>query len=797
MPEREAQAVDRDVHEAGGFDPQASTGLFVGVSLFEDRRFPKVPFAVDDAVDLAHLFAVELGLLAPRRTVLALSGTPHKPATDERLGRLVELGAERVTARQSEIYRCLGTQVRSSGPSGLFLLSVATHGLTTQRGDYFVAEGSLRERLERTGVSLEEVFDEVGRAPAGRRLLLLDACRERVSDATRGVAAPPMTESFAAALAEGSGQVVLSGSTQGGYSYDDLERGNGVFTAGILDGLRGAAPADDRGLITVRGLADYLQERVSEWVRRNRPDHAEVSRGIGRRIEGLAEALPLAVDPRRARVLEQYRERRRRALDRLKDNLGEILTGSLYDRIAGLLPEPAPHGPGLAEAEELLEEIEALDGSSRSQRSLRDFLRETAAAPAAPPAPPPPGSPPAAPLQRLMGVPRGNREPATAGPGEASADRSEPGPGGLESGSEGKDLGWRVRAFLNGLVGFGLLVLVAVWVLGLLFGDRAEQEPASEASAAPLPENPDAGDPWKGPLGMTFRYVPPRVTTLGSPKDEPGRQPWERIPHEVTLTRGFWLAETELTQGQWGELVDTNPSRFKACGPKCPVERVSWFEAAAFANLLSEREEIVKCYELVGCEGVMGSADYTCKEVRFTGLDCPGYRLPSESEWEVAARGGTGPGPGYRGEPALRGGRDAPELDSIAWYRGNSGVSYEPAFDCSEWTERQVGARRCGTHPVGLKKANPWGLRDMLGNVQEWTGDWFSDVPVEEREDPLGPAWGTRRVFRGGSWFDHAHDTRAAFLFQHLPAIRSYTLGFRLARGQPRVGEEAAEPPGR
>ena len=356
----------------GVFDPASSAGLFVGVSSFEDERILSVPFAVDDAVDLAHLFALELGLVVPERTVLLLAGEPRKPESIERLAQLGERGAHRRSARVRDIYRSLGELTLGTEERGLFILTVATHGVSDQGEDSLLASDSLIERAVRTGVAVAEVFDQIGRAGASRRLLLLDACRERLSEGTRGTAGTVMTQSFASAIAHAKGSVVLSGATLGGFAYDDRVRKNGVFTAAVLDGLRGGAQAGPEGWITVRTLADFAQQRVSEWVRHNRPDHAAKSLGIGRRIEATAEAIPLVPHPVAKQELQQYRARREAALARVKENQGRILSGALWDQIFILLPEKGP-GP---EAERLFEEIEVLDGSERAQRSLRDFLRE-------------------------------------------------------------------------------------------------------------------------------------------------------------------------------------------------------------------------------------------------------------------------------------------------------------------------------------------------------------------------------------------------------------------------------------
>ncbi len=673
------------------FDPKVSAGLFVGVSTFEDPRILGVPYAVDDAVDLAHLFALELGLVPPERAVLLLAGEPRKPASGQRLARLIEHGARRANARQHDIYRQLEELTQSTGDRGLFVLSVATHGVSDQGGDFLVATDSVKGRTLRSGIAVAEVLDEVARADAdsgevGRRLVLLDACRERLTEGTRGESDSAMAQSFANAIGRAKGVAILSGSTLGGFAYDDPERKNGVFTAAVLDGLGGAALAGPDGWITVRTLADFVQQRVVSWVRRRRPDHAAKSLGIGRQIEATAEGLPLAPHPEATQQRQRHRARREAALTRVRENLGKILTGQLWDQIVALLPTEGP------DVEQLLEEIEALDGKERSQRGLRDFLRELSGGPSLP---------------------------------------------------------------------------------------------------VPPPAAPQAGTAIEGPLGTRMIFVPGGTYKIGSPVGEPGRDD-DETQHEVHLTRGFWLGETPVTQSQWRELVPgTNPSHFKSGGDELPVESINWFEAVEFANRLSDREGLPRCYKVENPKGTLGGGDFTCDGVTFAGLDCAGYRLPTEAEWEVAARAGT-PTAIYTGALTLVGENNGPELDPIAWYGGNSGVSYEGAFDSSKWPEMQFPAALSGPHPVGQKAANPWGFHDLLGNVNEWTGDWFGDYPTGRVVDPLGPPEGSYRVIRGGSWNSNARYVRAAYRAPRGPSNRWSNLGFRLARGQ-----SALQPRGR
>ena len=217
---------------------------------------------------------------------------------------------------------------------------------------------------------------------------------------------------------------------------------------------------------------------------------------------------------------------------------------------------------------------------------------------------------------------------------------------------------------------------------------------------------------------MTFCWCPPGKFLTGSPWNEIGRLKSEAQVH-VTLTKGFWMAKTQLTQKQWVAIMGENPSRFK--GDNLPVEKVSWNDAQEFLEKLNEK---------------IGNTDGG-KMV-----------LPTEAQWEYACRAGElGP---YSGGT----------IDEVAWYWGNS--------------ERK-------THPVGMKKSNAWGLYDMHGNVWEWCADWWcGNLPGGI--DPSGPASGTSRVFRGGSYFYFAFGCRAASREGIFPAYRNYNIGFRMAR---------------
>lgn len=275
-----------------------------------------------------------------------------------------------------------------------------------------------------------------------------------------------------------------------------------------------------------------------------------------------------------------------------------------------------------------------------------------------------------------------------------------------------------------------------------------------------------------------FGYVPGGTFRMGSPKDEVGRSDGE-VPHDVTLTHGFWLGETEVTQGQWKQLMEVNPSDFSACGDDCPVENVSWYEAVTFANRLSAEARLEECYQL-HCKGVPGVDGYFCSSADVK-EPCYGYRLPTEAEWERAVRAGRD-SPIYSSKLTIVGADNGPTLDRIAWYAGNSEVEYG-GYYCSDWKEKPAKANRCGTHPVGQKNSNEWGMYDILGNVFEWCADAYSEHPTEARADPFVRN-GSFRVYRGGSWDSVAHEVRAAYRNRRGPSLRWNRLGFRLALGQ-------------
>jgi len=273
--------------------------------------------------------------------------------------------------------------------------------------------------------------------------------------------------------------------------------------------------------------------------------------------------------------------------------------------------------------------------------------------------------------------------------------------------------------------------------------------PKKQPEPAPPPQTqkPVSEDGFTNKFAMKFVKIPAGSFMMGSPSDEPSRDS-DETQHSVTISKPFYMQTTEVTQGQWKAIMGSNPSYFSNCGDNCPVEQVSWDDVQEFIKKLNQKGE--------------GT-----------------YRLPTEAEWEYAARAGSKTAL-YTGAMKILGDNNAPDLDPIAWYGGNSCVEYSGGYDCSGWSNKQYSCSNCGTHPVGKKEPNDFGLYDMIGNVWEWCQDWKGNYPSGSVTDPTGPSSGSCRVLRGGSWSSNARYCRAAYRSCYSPSYRVNDLGFRL-----------------
>ena len=255
---------------------------------------------------------------------------------------------------------------------------------------------------------------------------------------------------------------------------------------------------------------------------------------------------------------------------------------------------------------------------------------------------------------------------------------------------------------------------------------------------------------------------------MGSPHGESCRGS-DETQHQVTLTRTFEVQRTEVTQAQFAALMGYSPPKFSSCGSTCPMESVTWHEAAAYANALSAQKGKARCYACTG-----SGESVTCTEApTYAGAKiyaCPGYRLPTEAEWEFAYRAGTSTA-FYNGGITSCFNKD-PGADKIGWYWENSQASYAGDFSGR------------GTHPVGQKAPNAWGLYDMAGNVWEWCHDRYGSYPLSSVTDPVGTS-GSKRTLRGGGWTSFPYDARAAYRHNAPPDFRFHSLGFRVVRSIP------------
>jgi len=290
----------------------------------------------------------------------------------------------------------------------------------------------------------------------------------------------------------------------------------------------------------------------------------------------------------------------------------------------------------------------------------------------------------------------------------------------------------RTTAWNSNLYGYGIVnVHAALLRLGT---------PPPVQAPIPLPPTPvPTPRPSPTPAPSNFVHVQGGTFQMGTPR---GGNRNERPVRSVTVS-GFYMSPHPVTQREWFEVMGTNPSRFR--GYSRPVEQVSWFDAVEFANRKSLRAQLTPAYTITGSGA---------NRVVSWNRAANGYRLPTEAEWEFAARGGTL----YRSNFAFSGHND---LAEVAWHSRNS--------------DR-------GTQDVGQLQPNSLGLYDMSGNVWEWVWDRYGSYTRGAQMDPEGASSGTLRVRRGGSWGDVAAHVRLTARGRFLPSSQNDSTGFRLVR---------------
>lgn len=278
---------------------------------------------------------------------------------------------------------------------------------------------------------------------------------------------------------------------------------------------------------------------------------------------------------------------------------------------------------------------------------------------------------------------------------------------------------------------------------------------SSESDHTGAPSEPGPSDQQIVPVDDGFVLIKGGSFAMGSPEDEPWRSA-DESQHNVTVS-DFYMSPYEVRQSEYAAVMGSNPSSFS--GDDLPVENVSWLDAIAFCNALSERENLTPVYKING-------------ETVTWDRSANGYRLPTEAEWEYACRAGTVTP--FNTETSI-----SPEESN---YYGHYPYEIEDNYFSQGNLTTKPGEYRQTTVAVDSFSPNAWGLYNMHGNVSEWVWDYYSAYDTAANADPTGPETGTRRVYRGGGWNDFAKNMRSAYRATLPEDKGSFNLGIRLVR---------------
>ncbi len=737
------------------FEKQVKVALVVGVSVYpQGSGLSSLKYAARDA-DVLGAALKSQGYL---------------------VRKLVDSDATRAVIRRT--LRELSDVV--SPNEGTLLFFFGGHGYTYKGTNYLATFGVTADDLDGEGLAVKDVEALLRASKAKRKLLFVDACRNDPGQAARSAG----QRSFET-LQASEGIRVLFSTKEGRVSFEDDTLQQGVFTYFLVKGLEGEAAGTD-GLVTFRDLSDYLTDRMRAYtVERGQvqiPFEAGESSGdfllsVGMRTPALVtlpaltlQAGATKVSPKDGLTYVWIPSGTFQMGCSLGDSecsadempahqvtiskgfwIGQTeVTQAAWQRVMGTTPS---HLKGLKLP---VEEISWNDARSYCQTADMRLPTEAEWEYAARARDP--GSRYGDVHQIAWYEGNSGRNTHEVGQKQPNAwglrdmlgnvwewveDRyAERYPAGVATDPHGPSNGtlrvlrggaWldnsgylrasgRQRSFPT-TVTFDIGVRCAgnadsLSNAPLTIVESAGHSSPSEAKASePAGASPSAlaaGATMVNPKdGLTYVWIPPGTFRMGcSPGDSECRDD-EKPRHQVTISKGFWMGQTEVTQEAYERVMGTNPSYdgaridagFK--GAKLPVEYVDWNEAQNY-----------------------------CQQA--------GMRLPSEAEWEYAARAGT-TGSSYG------------DINGIAWYQGNSGRT---------------------THEVGQKVPNSWGLYDFLGNVLEWVADWYADQYLP---DPHGPAFGTARVLRGGSWNGKPGSWRLSVRERGFPAARNSSIGVRCA----------------
>ena len=639
--------------------------LVIGINDYEDSEIPDLKTGENDA-----------------RVMYELLTDPSSGGVDERNAYLL-LGEE-ATTRNIRIHLNKLRQIPSQSTVFIYF---SGHGAREGDGACWVTQDCSLEVLGATGITHIEVQQFISRIPSDRVVVMLDCCYAAATVKEGKAIEGDFSDVLSKFTGKGRAYLMAAGSGQEAIEAKDLK--HSVFTYYLVEGMRGKADTDEDGVVVLTELTRYIDSTVA--------DEARVRGGVQRpvvRMDNVIEPskFGLTIDAERiARNVyetEEAKALRDKRLSSLRAYyLDEKLSLEIYQLSMQLLRADVVDLDDIDRAK-LAEVVLVADGNlepDRLQRAL-DAI-ET-------------------PQQRKARLQREARD-------RAEQERKDKF-GSLMSQAKSKDSRQAGTEALNLL-------------------EEALKLYPGDAQALALQKKirgyfgPNPGDVMSNSIGMKLVWIPPGEFMMGSPSSERDRGDDER-QHRVRISRGFWMGQTEVTQGQWQSVMGNNPRHFK--GTDLPVEQVSWDEAVEFCGQLSRQE---------------GKT----------------YRLPTEAEWEYACRAGTTT-PFNTGE-------------TINTDQANYDGNYT-------YGSGRKGVYRQKTVEVGSFSANAFGLYDMHGNVYEWCNDWYGENYYSSSPgvDPQGSSSGAYRVLRGGSWHSLPRFCRSAIRRRGTPDLRFSGLGFRV-----------------